>query len=225
MSARASSEVSALVAEIELIGEEMQLLAMNAAINAAHARQQGAGLEIIAQNIHAVAEEATRHAQALARECETITGHARHLQDHERGTQASAENVGNLLEEARQRMSTIECNASRLMAMTAEVDQDAAEPCRRGWPGGQSERVQADFQDKLAPVLKRLGQLGLASEPDAATAGSANLEVLFKGLEHCYTMDSERRVHQKFINEKVTVDDRRVAGKRCMVRAAPPRPG
>jgi hypothetical protein len=174
---------------------------MNAAISAAHARQQGAGLDIIAQNIHIVAEEATGHALALARGCETITRHATHLQDVERETQTRVENIGRLLDDARERMTTLEANGTKLMVLAADVERAAA-----GLSGdvngvAKTIDVKADFLDKLAPVLKQLDVLGATINEEMTESDSVNLEVLFGDLEHCYTMDSERRIHRQFIDK------------------------
>ncbi len=193
-------EVSGLVEEVELISEEMQLLAMNAAISAAHARQRGAGLDIIAQNIHTVADEATGHALTLAKECETITRHAEHLQDVESENQTSADNVVRLLDDARTRMSTIEANGEKLMALTAKVDQAAMSLSNNVNNVAKTIDVRVAFQEKLTPVLDRLDTLGGSIDEEMTSSMDAvELETLFGDLEHCYTMDSERRVHRQFV--------------------------
>jgi uncharacterized protein YoxC len=193
--------VSGLVEEIGLIGEEMQLLATNATVSAAHARQQDASLDIIAQNIHIVAEEATSYALILTRECETITRLAVHFQDVERETQASAENVGRLLDDARGRMTTIEANGAKLMALTADVDQAAADLSEDVNHVAKTIDVRVAFQEKMAPAVERLGSLAVNSDEEMTEADGVNLETLFDDLEHCYTMDSERRIHRQFIDK------------------------
>jgi len=194
-------EVADLVDEVELIGEEMQLLAMNAAISAAHARQQGAGLDIIAQNIHVVAEEATGHALTLARECATITSHASHLQDVDQETKSNAGNVGSLLAEAQEHMAMIEGNSLKLMGLASEVDQAADILSDDVNEVVKTVDVRKAFQEKLAPALDRLESLSSSVDEELTESDNANLEALFIDLEHCYTMDSERRVHRRFIDK------------------------
>jgi methyl-accepting chemotaxis protein len=198
---QAIQAVSGLVEEVELIGEEMQLLAMNAAVSAAHARQRGAGLDIIAQNIHIVAEEATTYALVLARECETITRLAVHLQDVERETQTSAENIGCLLDDARERMTTIETNGTKLMVLAADVDQAAADLSEDVNNVAKTIDVRVAFHEKLAPALERLGSLAASADKEMTESDGVNLETLFGDLEHCYTMDSERQIHKQFIDK------------------------
>lgn len=192
-------EVSGLVEDIERIGEEIQLLAMNATINAAHASQQGAGLEIIAQSIHDVAEEATGYAQALSRECATITNHAVHLQDIERDAQSSTGNAGTLLSEAQKRIAAIEANSLRLMGLAVEIDQDVDKLAEDVNKVVKRADLQRDFQEKLTPALDHLERLAASADEEVSACDGVNLEVLLADLEHCYTMDSERRVHRRFI--------------------------
>lgn len=195
-------DVAALVEEIELISEEMQLLAMNAAISAAHARQRGAGLDIIAQNIHVVAEEACSYAQTLARECEAITDLASNLQSMERETRSNSSDVCNLLGEAQERMSMIESNNVKLVTLTAEVDRSAGSLVDDvNYVVGTID-LEERFQAKVSPVVRQLDALAASSEEELNATETANLEVLFSELECCYTMDSERMVHKQFVSEQ-----------------------
>ena len=191
--------VADLVEEVERIGEQIQLLAMNAAIIAAHAREQGAGLDIIAQNIHVVAEEATIHALVLSEECATITSHALHLQDVGLETQAKTNDAGGLVADAQKRMATIEANSLKLMALSAEVDQATERLAGDVNAVVKTICVRREFEKKLAPVLDRLERFSSSTDEEMTASDSVNLEALFLDLEHCYSMDSERQVHRRFI--------------------------
>lgn len=195
-------QVSNLVGEVEYVGEEMQLLAINAAICAAHAKLKGAGLDVIAQNIQTVAEEACRHALTLAKKCEIITEHARHLQNVEQETNASADNVGNLLQEAQNRMANLDASCLHLADLAEKVDCDAT---------GLSEEVSSIvhtidigeiFQGELAPVLEQLGTLSRCVGQDDSNFDNVSLDILFNELELCYTMASERKLHQSFLSSQ-----------------------
>lgn len=195
-------DVAVLVEEIELIGEEMQLLAMNAAISAAHAKQRGAGLDIIAQNIHAVAEEASAFAQALARECDAVTSLASNLQDIERETRSSSSDVTNLLGEAQERMSMIEGNNLNLVDLASEVDRSASSLVEDVNLVVNTLDLKERFQEKVTPVIEQLESLGASAKEELSAKDNANLEALFSELEYCYTMDSEREVHKQFVSEQ-----------------------
>jgi len=196
-------QVSGLVEEVEYIGEEMQLLAINAAICAAHAQLKGAGLDVIAQNIQLVAEEACRHALTLAKKCGTITEHARHLQDVEQETSASSGNVEKLLQEAQERMANLDDSCLSLADLAGRVGRDAT---------GLSEEVSSIvhtidigeiFQGELTPVLEKLDAMSRWAGQDTSNVDSASLEILFDELELCYTMASERKLHQSFLDSQL----------------------
>jgi len=195
-------KVSVLVEEIEFIGEEMQLLAINAAVSAAHAHQQGAGLDVIAQNIQDVAEEACQYALCLAQQCATITEHARHLQAVEQDNPSGAGGVRSLLEEAQERMANLETSHTQLVALAEKVDHDACDLSHEVALIVSTLNIGRLFQEKLSPVLSRFNELSAAVEENLSETDNTNLEILFNELELCYTMASERQIHQGFIGSQ-----------------------
>ncbi len=195
-------KVSVLVEEIEFIGEEMQLLAINAAVSAAHAFQQGAGLDVIAQNIQDVAEEACRYALSLAQQCAAITEHARQLQAIEQDNPSGVDGVRSLLGEAHERMANLETSHTQLVALAEKVDHDARDLSHEVAMIVSTLNIGQLFQEKLSPVLRRFKELGAAVEEKLSATENTNLEVLFNDLELCYTMASERQVHQSFMGSR-----------------------
>ena len=195
-------KISMLVGEIEFVGEEMQLLAINAAVSAAHARQRGAGLDVIAQNIQDVAEESCHYAFLLAQLCNTITEHARHLQAVEQGNQSGIGGVRSLIEEAQERMKNLETSHTTLVSLTERIDRDARDLSHEVALIISTLNIGYLFKEKLAPVLKRFNELSFSADERLSTSENTNLEVLFYELELCYTMASERQIHQSFMGSQ-----------------------
>ncbi|RLB66407.1 MAG: hypothetical protein DRH08_06255, partial [Deltaproteobacteria bacterium] len=146
--------------------------------------------------------EACRHALTLAKKCEIITEHARHLQNVEQETNASADNVGQLLQEAQSRMANLDVSCLHLADLAEKVDRDAT---------GLSEEVSSIvhtidigeiFQGELAPVLEQLGTLSRCVGQDDSNFDNVSLDILFNELELCYTMASERKLHQSFLSSQ-----------------------
>jgi hypothetical protein len=106
-------------------------------------------------------------------------------------------------------MSTIEANGEKLMALTAKVDQAAMSLSNNVNNVAKTIDVRVAFQEKLIPVLDRLDTLGGSIDEEMKSSMDADeLETLFGDLEHCYTMDSERRVHRQFVeNNNQTATD------------------
>jgi methyl-accepting chemotaxis protein len=195
-------KVSLLVEEIEFVSEEMQLLALNAAISAAHARRQGAGLDVIAQNIQDVAEEACHYALSLAQQCSTITEHARSLQAVEQDNQSGGGDVRDLIEQAQKSMANLESSYADLVDMAEKVDLDARDLSREVAMIISTLNIGQLFREKLSPILKRFNELSYATDKRLSAAENASLEVLFNELELCYTMASERQIHHGFVGSQ-----------------------
>lgn len=206
-------EISELVAEVEFIGEEMQLLAVNAAINAAHAQQKGAGLEVIAESIQEVAEEACQHALILAKYCNEVTVQAQQLQNVDLVTQSDVNDVNSLLQEAQGRMKRLEGAHYKLVEHAGNVDREAIDLSGEVSLLVHNINIGATFKQKLTPVLERLKLFSKLSGEELNQTESTNLEWLFKELELCYTMASEREVHQHvvggqdFASQKMTAEE------------------
>ena len=198
-------KVSLLVEEIEFVSEEMQLLAINAAISAAHAQRRGAGLDVIAKNIQDVAEEACRYALALAQECAEITEHARSLQAIEEDNQSGTGEVKDLIEQAQESMTNLDSSYIKLMKLAEKIDRDACELTHDVARIISTLDISHQFREKLSPVLTRFKDLRYSGEEGLSATESTSLEMLFSELELCYTMASERQIHRDFVGSQKKV--------------------
>jgi methyl-accepting chemotaxis protein len=193
-------KVSLLVEEIEFVSEEMQLLAINAAISAAHAQRQGAGLDVIAANIQDVAEEACHYALALAQQCAAITEHAHNLQAIEEDNQSGIDGVKDLIEQAQESMANLDSSYTRLVKLAGKVDRDACDLSNDVAQTISTLNISHMFREKLSPVLQRFQDLSFSSDQELSATENTSLEMLFKELELCYTMASERQIHQNLVS-------------------------
>lgn len=190
--------VAPLVDDIEYISEEMQLLAINAAISAAHARQRGAGLEVIAENIHLLSEEATREAESLARSCQRIRTQADQLASLGQGSHTEGRSIEALLRESRELMEGLSGNSDSLDEVARRIDRDAGQLATQVADVVRAVDIHDRFQDHIAPVLTQLRELGTWAD-DSLVGGSLSLEDLLRQLEQRYTMSSERDIHRRFV--------------------------
>lgn len=200
-------EISVLVGELEFISEEMQLLAINAAIGAAHAQQRGAGLNVIADNIQDVAEDSCRYALVLAGQCKAITDCARQLESFEQEDMARAGDAGKLLNEAQQLMNSLETSHAKLVASAGRVARDTSALTQEVTSIIRGLDISSVFTEKLRPVLSRFKALSASFTEELSAMDDVNLETLFKKLEHCYTMASERQVHKNFVDRQLISSD------------------
>lgn len=195
---RAVEGVSGLVDDVEYIGEEMQLLAINAAISAAHARSRGAGLEIISQNIQDLSVEASDQAAILAQECGKISSHAETLNTLEEGEGGG---VNALLQESRALLTELDNNTGKLDDVASAINHDAKQLSADLLAVVREMDVQARFAENIQPVLGQLADMG-GWAGTTAVGSHVTLEELLVKLQQRYTMSSERDVHRQFVDSQ-----------------------
>jgi len=191
-------EMVAMIAEIEFVSEEMQLLAMNAAVNAAHSSSRG-GLEVIADNIQQLAEQAFRQSLALTADCRSITERAAGLDQFGQGDGEHEQDLRGLLEQSQLLLDSLKVNSAQLASSVGEV-RSAAERLA-GEIGQFVARVDIRdrFMAQVAPLLSELRCLGEPGGAAGAQRLTDELPEVLQGMRSRYTMMSERKIHQRFM--------------------------
>lgn len=187
------SGMSGAIEAIEEVGAEIELIAINASIKAAHTGSAGAALGVLALAIQRLSADARRQTDAVARILGKITSASRGLQENASryNDQSEAWRV-----------------VGELDAVLAETTQSAAR-CQelfsllrnssRNWGGRADELSRRIVFDReigraLSEVRRVLdGQIAAAKTiaPGGGKGRSARLRQLFER----YTMEAERDVH------------------------------
>ncbi len=196
---QAVGDVALLTDEIEELGEEMQLLAQNAAISAAHGTRSGAGLTVIADNIQLLAEDAGRHARTLTDRCRLVSARAVKLDDLDRHYNGCDHELDSLLTDA--------CTLSERLHSTDKgiYRQVEAFGCEARSLAVDLQQTLADFKVResfngaVAVVLTGLRELA------ANAGGDAGVEPVVEALQHRYTMMSQRRIHSQVMGGNTSV--------------------
>ncbi|MDT8441443.1 MAG: hypothetical protein RQ723_07265 [Desulfuromonadales bacterium] len=195
---QAIRQVVSLVDDIEYIGEEMQLLALNAAVSAAHTRMHGSGLTIIAENIHLLSREAIELSENLAKTCQRIDNQAHELSRLESADQTQADVLSDLLSQRECLSDSLRTNAENLEKTSRGIVDAAGGLAHDVLDNLRIADIKEMFDARIGDVLSGLSEYAEWADSDL-TAQAVTEADLLQRLESNYTMSSERRVHREFL--------------------------
>ncbi|GFO55041.1 chemotaxis protein [Geomonas sp. Red276] len=187
-------EIASFVGDIETIGEEIKLIALNAQIKSAYTGDEGAALGVLAEAIQRLSIDAINQTGAVSEVLQSIIAVTERLSQEACGLDMEVEGMVTTLNTLVGVLSEVN---ETLRGSLAGMDSQAALLC------DEIEQVTSGFtvHHKVTQVLDRavqkLGEVIREARRIAPGTGQVSLEALAER----YTMQSERHIHQSLVDQ------------------------
>jgi methyl-accepting chemotaxis protein len=200
--ASTTEDMSEFIGEIERIGINMRVVALNAQINSAHIGEEGLSLGVLAGDVQQLAYETTSKIERISSGLATVVSMARDLGTGDsREELPSVEAVAAILKNSTSGLHDMQEKTSGMLAGLREAGRTLQGDIGRTVESfGVHERTKevigqarADLDALRADMREHIPEADLK----AADADLQNLEVR-------YTMDQERKVHETALSASAT---------------------
>lgn len=189
-------EMSVFVSDIEAVGSEIDLIALNAQIKAAHTGTQGAALGVLAEAIKRLSLEAVVHTRQVSSILRAINSSTASLNSHDTADQEQTTN---------DQMAAMEKEAGQIISSMAHTNQIlrsqlASLATMAEALSGDIDATTAGFHlheesgGKIEQVLQTLE--GIYREARKIVPASTEFIKNLSHMEKRYTMESERLIHE-----------------------------
>lgn len=199
VAARGAQELTSHVAEIEELGLELELVAVNAITRASRTGSSGRPLAVIAREIQRQSAEARKNTQQVAARLSRIGDGARQIETLARSFVETAQaNALRIAGELQSLVGTLGDAHARFLRDVDGLRRGASSLAAAvgGAVGGLTlPRRLAALAEDLDGCLRDLEADARARAPAAAASGKTSRELLDE-LARAYTMESQREIHR-----------------------------
>lgn len=194
-------EIATFVTDIEAIGSEIDLIALNAQIKAAHTGPEGAALGVLAEAIKRLSDEAVRQTDAVAATLTNINNTTEHLT---RDSESEADNLGSrvmfMQEEVNEILRSLSMMNANLFAILSGLSSQVAtltDDVEKATAGiDVHERIKV-MSDGVLGDLERI-----VAKAREIVPASSEFKQNLRYMEERYTMESERHIHEALARKR-----------------------
>lgn len=200
---RALSEMSSFVSSIRQLGLAIRLIALNSIVKSSHVGERGAGLAVLANEIHGLSLKTERQTQEISEAFEAITSFAGRLSASTGGREKTSErcSTAGTLESIESLKNSLSETNSLVTSRMAEIEKEAGSltcEIQSVASGIHVHEIALAAIEKIASgldqtVIELRADGSSNGQPEEGTAGAE----LLKQIKQSYTMNSERDLHQQ----------------------------
>lgn len=197
----AMGEITAFAENINFIGSEIKLIALNAIIKAAQAGKDGAAFGVIATTVKKESEEICRQASTIIASIGKITERVNSLQTElptEQRAAPEAEEATGYMSGALTTLGRLSENVMVLLAQTDRMATGLATDIGATITCLENREMKTLLHQEIPARLNRL--VMAVQRMDKGRLGCVGSDAL-DTFHHQYTMQSERKVHELFAAE------------------------
>lgn len=188
-----SDELGKMAKDVEAIAFQTNMLAMNAAIEAAHAGESGRGFEVVAREVRNLSNAARETGKNIASRIDLVHGSLRKIVST---NEASAERAEATLRESQGRVNEVLGRFGELSSGLAGSADKLRHESRKIRGEIEDSLVQLQFQDRVGQILSQVRD----SIEDASGSGSvglseADVDQLLTRMAGSYTTQEQLANH------------------------------
>ena len=193
----AVGQMTSFIRDIQRIGIDLHMIALNAIVQAAHIGQKGATLVVLAESIHRLSIDTAHNIEAVSKDLSTVIDDARSSQGHgETGAGGFTEGMDSRIAAVLGPIRLIDTDVTTLIARIGEGGTTLAQDIEAAVRGDAiHKRMTESIHEVVAELTALIADIRSVHPVTAVQAAEDG----FQNLVQRYTMDQERQVHQGMI--------------------------
>jgi methyl-accepting chemotaxis protein len=192
-----SDELGKMAKDVEAIAFQTNMLAMNAAIEAAHAGERGRGFEVVAREVRNLSNAARETGKNISSRIDLIHGSLRKIVS---ANEVSAERAESTIRQSQQRVNDVLGRFGELSSGLAGSADKLRQESRKIRGEVEDSLVQLQFQDRVGQILAQVrDSIADAADSGAASGGlnEAGVDELLSRMAGSYTTQEQLLNHNR----------------------------